>query len=322
MELQHENAVITVEKMSVTYRSDSCTVQRYEDELGECVVAYHRVFPGILFSYKEFRRQNCILRIQTPTKNVLVIEHCREGRVECPSEENYFYLEAGDIAIRWTDGTIRDISFPANHYHGIDIMIDIEQIPCSLDSIFEKINISPSMLVEKFRMEDNSYHFLRQNPHVEHIFSELYSIPDSVKEGYLKIKVLEVLLFLHGLELEEIAPATRRLSPGQVRLAREVHQYLTEHLTKHITNDQLARHFNTSATQLKDSFRRAYGTSIQTFVSERRMQSAAELLRETDRKVADIAAEFGYANASKFAAAFQRVMGETPTKYRLKQRIT
>lgn len=318
MEPQHENTVITVEKMSVIYKSDSCTVRRYEDELGDCIVAYHDVFPGIRFIYKEFHRQNCILRLQAPTRNVLVVEHCREGRVECPADETYFYLEAGDVAIRRTDGAICDISFPADHYHGVDIMIDIERTPHSLNCILEDVDITPAMLMEKFHMEDNSFRFLRQNHHMEHIFSELYSVPDSVKKGYLKIKVLEVLLFLSGLELEETAPVTRQLSPGQVRLAREVYQYLTEHMTKHITTDQLARNFNTSATRLKDSFRRAYGTSVQAFISEQRIRSAAELLRRTDRKVADIAGEFGYANASKFAAAFQRVMGETPTQYRSK----
>lgn len=85
------------------------------------------------------------------------------------------------------------------------------------------------------------------------------------------------------------------------------------------TIEQLSQVFNVSPTRLKDSFRRAYGISIHAFVSEQRMRSAAELLRRTDRKVADIAGEFGYANASKFAAVFQRVMGETPTQYRAKQ---
>lgn len=40
------------------------------------------------------------------------------------------------------------------------------------------------------------------------------------------------------------------------------------------------------------------------------------MLRETDRKIADIAAEFGYANASKFSTAFHRVHEKTPAQYR------
>lgn len=319
MEEELENTIITREKMSVIYRTDSCTGYRYEDRLGDCVISYHRVFPGIYFSYKEFHRPNCILRLETPTGNMLVIEHCHEGHVECRTEEDHFYLRTGDVVIRRTDGSIRDISFPTDHYHGIDIMIDMEKSPRSFDHIFEGIDVDPRKLMEKLHMSENSFFFFRQDPHMEHIFSELYSAPTAVKQGYLKIKILEILLFLTGMDGDQAAPIERKLSPGQVRLAKEVRQYLTEHLMEHQTIEQLCQRFNASATRLKDSFRRTYGTSVQTFVTEQRMLAAAELLKQTDRKVADVAGEFGYNNASKFAAAFQRVMGDTPTQYRLKQ---
>ena len=43
---------------------------------------------------------------------------------------------------------------------------------------------------------------------------------------------------------------------------------------------------------------------------------AAALLRETDRTVLDIACQFGYDNASKFARAFRDVIGVSPREYR------
>ena len=42
----------------------------------------------------------------------------------------------------------------------------------------------------------------------------------------------------------------------------------------------------------------------------------AALLRETDRTVLDIACQFGYDNASKFARAFRDVIGVSPREYR------
>ena len=42
----------------------------------------------------------------------------------------------------------------------------------------------------------------------------------------------------------------------------------------------------------------------------------AELLRSTDRTVLDIAGQFGYDNASKFARAFRSVIGVSPNAYR------
>ena len=49
---------------------------------------------------------------------------------------------------------------------------------------------------------------------------------------------------------------------------------------------------------------------------QQKMHGAAELLRSTDRTVLDIAGQFGYDNASKFARAFRDVIGVSPNEYR------
>ena len=53
-----------------------------------------------------------------------------------------------------------------------------------------------------------------------------------------------------------------------------------------------------------------------TYMRTQRMQEAAQLLIHTDRPIGEIAEMSGYTNASKFAAAFQDVMGETPREFR------
>ena len=70
----------------------------------------------------------------------------------------------------------------------------------------------------------------------------------------------------------------------------------------------------------KTSFKGVYGSSIQAFQREQKMRAAAKLLQSTDRTVLDIAGQFGYANGSKFAAAFQNVMGVSPNEYRFVRR--
>ncbi|MFR6406363.1 MAG: helix-turn-helix domain-containing protein [Holdemanella sp.] len=52
------------------------------------------------------------------------------------------------------------------------------------------------------------------------------------------------------------------------------------------------------------------------FLRAQKMHAAAELLRSTDRTVLDIAGQFGYDNASKFARAFRSVIGVSPNAYR------
>ena len=51
------------------------------------------------------------------------------------------------------------------------------------------------------------------------------------------------------------------------------------------------------------------------------MRRAAELLRDTDLRVAEIAEQVGYENQSKFAAVFVKEYGCPPLEYRRRARL-
>lgn len=308
---------VSAEQMNTVYQSEICTVKEYRDEFGALIRAQYAVFPGITLLYKDYRLGGCTCQVVSPAPNILSIEHCMEGRVEFRMNEECFFLTAGDVVLRRTDGASRNIHFPAEVHRGININIDLNQVPRCLNCILSDVDVEPRRLLQKFDLEDRSFHYLRKNKHLAHIFEEFYAIPEPVRKGYLKVKVLEVLLFLTGMELPEYDNPRRKLSKTQIQIARDAHTYLAAHMNEHITIAALAQQFRISQTQLKDSFRLVYGTSVQGFICELKMKAAAEILTRTDRKIADIAAEFGYANASKFSTAFQRVMGKTPAQFRL-----
>lgn len=56
--------------------------------------------------------------------------------------------------------------------------------------------------------------------------------------------------------------------------------------------------------------------SFSDYLEEYKIDYAKKLLKETDRTVADIAAELNYTNAQNFIRFFSRVVGVTPGKYR------
>lgn len=318
MQEQGETAVITMEQMAVEHLADGVLVSSYEDDRGRCLLRQHAVYPGIHLLYKEFHRpDDTILRLTPPGRAKLVIEHCQQGCVECRDPGQHFYLEGGDTGLRRTDGPTCDVAFSGEHYCGIDLMIDIDP---QTEQILGEVGICLDPLLEKFHLKDSGTCVFRRNAALDRVFSLLYSAPEPVKEGYYKVKTLECLLFLQGMEQGEITGRGEEVPAGQLPLAQGIHRYLLAHLSEPLTVERLARHFNTSATRLKESFRAVYGTSIRAFLMEQRIRSAAVLLRQTDRKVSDIAGEFGYANASKFAAVFQRIMGESPAQYRKHQK--
>ena len=174
----------------------------------------------------------------------------------------------------------------------------------------------PAALAEKF-CAAGGYFAARSSRRGEHGFSELYQVPEDLRRGYLKVKILELLLFLSALEVPaQPQAAAPGLSRGQVSLARKTADYLLANTESKVTVQELSRHFGASAAQIQASFRGVYGRSPAAWLRLQKMHGAAELLRSTDRTVLDIAGQFGYDNASKFARAFRDVIGVSPNEYR------
>lgn len=173
----------------------------------------------------------------------------------------------------------------------------------------------PHALADKF-CADRACFIARSSTGIEHIFSELYHVPQTLKMGYFKVKVLELMLFLTSFDMTADETAQRSYSRSHAVLAKAVGAYLTEHMTEKVTLEQLSAVFHVSGTHIKNSFRQVYGESVYAYIRTQKMQAAALLLRDSDETVLEIAGRFGYDNASKFTGAFRDVMGMTPTEYR------
>ena len=78
----------------------------------------------------------------------------------------------------------------------------------------------------------------------------------------------------------------------------------------------LSRRACLSTTTFKEGFRRLYGLPVHTWLRQRRMERAAELLRDSSLSVLGVAQSVGYGSASQFSAAFHRQYGMTPAMYR------
>ena len=78
----------------------------------------------------------------------------------------------------------------------------------------------------------------------------------------------------------------------------------------------LARAARLSPAHFSREFRRAYGETPHQYLLHRRLERAAELLRNTDRSVADICFTVGLASVGSFTTSFGRAFGLSPTAYR------
>ena len=71
-----------------------------------------------------------------------------------------------------------------------------------------------------------------------------------------------------------------------------------------------------SRAHFSREFRRTFGESPHRYLSMRRMERAAELLRNTDHAIVDICLSVGLRSVGSFTTAFRRTFGVSPTEYR------
>ncbi len=82
----------------------------------------------------------------------------------------------------------------------------------------------------------------------------------------------------------------------------------------------LARMVNLSSSRLSHLFKATTGFSLQTFLSNRRLETSAELLQSTEMPIKEVSYSVGYRHAPSFVRAFRNKFGSSPNDYRSQQR--
>ena len=78
----------------------------------------------------------------------------------------------------------------------------------------------------------------------------------------------------------------------------------------------LARAARLSPAHFSREFKREFGQTPHQYLLHRRLERAAELLRNTDRSVSDVCFAVGLRSVGSFTSSFGREFGISPTAYR------
>jgi AraC-like DNA-binding protein len=87
------------------------------------------------------------------------------------------------------------------------------------------------------------------------------------------------------------------------------------------TVGELASRAATSRSVLDERFRRFLGGPPMRYLTEWRLQLAADLMKDTTAKLADIAQSVGYGSEEAFSRAFHRYLGASPGHWRVTHRL-
>lgn len=303
------------EDMCLLAESDGCHVYQVKNETGEGTMTVYEVFPGVIVMYNDFRiaYYNSTFRTE---QDLFCIDYCREGRMEyAVGEDAFSYVEAGDLKLDRRLEHQGHFTLPLAHYHGISIGFRLPEASAELARLFGTFPLDLGKIQKKY-CPGPKPRVIHGAPSIDHIFQELYAVPERIKLPYFKVKIMELLLYLDALELGE-ETAKPYFYRSQVETVKAIRAFLTEHLEQHFTLEELSRRFHIPLTTMKACFKTVYGSPVKTYMRNYRMDRAAAFLRqEPDAGVTEIAARVGYDSSSKFAAAFKSVKGKSPMEYR------
>jgi AraC-like DNA-binding protein len=274
----------------------------------------YQLLPGIVLMHCDIHMSQYLSGLRVKVE-MFAIDHCREGRMECRlTNGGAFYLEAGTAVAHTTDGIEREFCCPTSHYHGSTLAFILDEAQKSITSLFAGLDIDLRRLRDKF-CRDKPPLLLPRAKVPRSLFAALYEAPQNDGNSFQLLKILELLFYLSDLDISDLN-GRPYLYKTQVEKVKAVERYMMANLGAAHTIQRLSERFAFPPTTMKICFKGVFGNSVYAYLRGQRMSVAAKRLRETNERIADIAASVGYENASKFAAAFRACMGKSPNEYR------
>lgn len=285
-----------------------------ETESGTGSMSLVEPLPGITISFNDFHMERCVSGFSTSAE-VLCIDWCEEGRLEQPmAGGSCAYVAAGDIKVDDRSNHSGEFLLPTGRYRGVTVTYEVERAQRSILRAFEGFPVDLHDLRRRYCLDGTPF-LLHRCDGAAHIFSELSVTPERIRKSYCQIKALELLLFLNALEplpTNDMAYFPR----SQVNRVKKARDLVARDLSATVTVEEAASLARMPLTTFKACFKGVYGSSPAAYFRRLKMDYAAQLLRESEMKVADIGAAVGYDSPSKFSAAFKSAWGVSPAGYR------
>lgn len=131
----------------------------------------------------------------------------------------------------------------------------------------------------------------------------------------LEIQAYMKRLALQLLEVEQFQP---QFNLAPVNLVEQMALFISANFMNPIKVSHVAKAVELNPDYANSIFRKTFGVSISTYLSEQRVLCAQRKLSVNSDSITTIAYESGFNSISSFNATFRKILGMTPRDYRKK----
>lgn len=133
----------------------------------------------------------------------------------------------------------------------------------------------------------------------------------------LSLNVEDMRFYMAELLHRAMELSDRVMESQSKKMIKRAMAYIEENYTKEsISLNEVAGAVEVSANYFSTVFRQEMEMTFTEYVTQKRMEKAKILLRQTERQSGDIAAEVGFKDPHYFSFVFKKTQGCTPREYR------
>jgi len=143
----------------------------------------------------------------------------------------------------------------------------------------------------------------------------IFTENNRAKEVFANLVIQELVVRLMQTQARALLLNPKTSFANVNRLAH-VAQYINKHLSRSLHIKELADEACMSEPNFYRTFKNTFGMTPVDYINQQRISLASQLLRTTNRCLADISIECGFNNLTYFMKLFRREIGISPTQYR------
>ncbi len=140
--------------------------------------------------------------------------------------------------------------------------------------------------------------------------------PDIGSEFLNYLLVMELFVLISRALKMEWESSIKNKSPKIKELIQVSVNYIHNNYERDISLKDIAQYVFLSTSYFTRAFKEEMGISPISYLLKLRIERAKELLKETDKKISDIALSVGFSNQQRFNDIFKKYVKLTPLQYR------
>lgn len=304
--------------MELTSSSEGEEIYRMLPAVGSGIMRHTHVAKGIELVYTEMDYYNPCFQAERKEYDVIEVMYIYDGKAEFELMNRQFASgQKGDVLIFNSQTGVKKTVIGKEGLRCMSLVLFADDTVSYLNSFLGTKDFSSEKFFPDIRNCDSVVSFTADEL-LETLFYEMIKLPGEYSKHHIKLVTVQAILLLLQNHSRRRRNNDLYFSGTTGKKVQQVRKMLCTNPEDDISIEYLSELSGLNRTTLQKVFKEMYGSTINEYRTQIRIQEAKNLLVTTNLSITEIAGRCGYTNASKFSKVFRNITGVLPRNWREK----